>query len=43
VIYGIAEKRVVKLINLLGQEVPAGTTGVLFEVYEDGTLKKILR
>jgi hypothetical protein len=43
VIYGIAEKRVVKLINLLGQEVPAGTTGVLFEVYEDGTSKKIIR
>ena len=43
VIYGIAEKRVVKLINLLGQEVPAGTTGTLFEIYEDGTRKKIIR
>jgi hypothetical protein len=42
-IQGISEKRVVKYINLAGQEVPASTTGILFEIYEDGTSKKIIR
>jgi hypothetical protein len=40
---GLAVKRVVKYVNLLGQEVPASTTGILFEIYEDGSSKKIIR
>lgn len=40
---GMASKRVVKYVNLMGQEVPASSTGLLFEVYEDGTSKKIIR
>jgi hypothetical protein len=36
-------KRVVKVVNILGQEVGETATGVLFEVYEDGTSKKIIR
>jgi hypothetical protein len=42
-IYGVPTKRVVKYINMLGQEVPASATGTLFEIYEDGTRKKIIR
>jgi hypothetical protein len=37
------EKKIVKYVNLLGQEVDSEVKGVLFEVYEDGTMKKILR
>ena len=36
-------KKVVKIVNALGQEVDETTTGVLFEIYEDGTSKKIIR
>jgi hypothetical protein len=36
-------KKVIKVVNALGQEVDETTTGVLFEVYEDGTSKKIIR
>lgn len=43
VVYGVPVKQVIKYVNLLGQEVPASTTGVLFEIYEDGTSKKIIR
>jgi hypothetical protein len=39
----IKEKKVVKYVNLMGQEVPSTTTGVVIEVYEDGTSKKIIR
>jgi hypothetical protein len=39
----IKEKKITKYINLLGQEVGDEVKGVLFEVYEDGTMKKILR
>ncbi len=38
-----SEKVVVKVINLLGQDVDEFATGVLFEVYEDGTSSKIMR
>lgn len=37
------EKRVVKVVNLLGQEVNENESGILLEVYEDGTVKKIIR
>ena len=36
-------KKIVKIVNALGQEVDETTTGVLYEVYEDGTSKKIIR
>lgn len=36
-------KKVIKVVNALGQEVDETATGVLFEVYEDGTSKKIIR
>ena len=36
-------KKVIKYVNLLGQEVPQDTKGMLFEIYEDGTSKKIIK
>jgi hypothetical protein len=36
-------KKVIKVINLLGQPVSPEATGTLFEIYEDGTRKKIIR
>ena len=41
--YTLPSKKVIKLVNLLGQEVGLDATGVLFEIYEDGTSKKIIR
>ena len=37
------EKKVIKYVNLLGQEVNENERGMIFEVYEDGTTKKIIR
>lgn len=39
----VHEKRVVKLLNLVGQEIPSYTKGIVIEMYEDGTLKKVYR
>jgi hypothetical protein len=36
-------KKVVKYINMLGQEVSSETSGFIFEVYEDGTMGGIIR
>jgi len=36
-------KKIIKVVNALGQQVDETATGVLFEVYEDGTLNKIWR
>jgi len=36
-------KKVVKYINILGQEVSSETSGFIFEVYEDGTMGGIIR
>ena len=36
-------RRVIKIVNVLGQEVDETATGVLFEVYDDGTVRKIIR
>ncbi len=36
-------KKVVKYVNLMGQEVGFDYKGIVFEVYEDGTSRKILR
>ena len=36
-------KKVMKYINILGQEVSSETKGFIFEVYEDGTTKRIIR
>ena len=35
--------RIVRIINLMGQEVDANATGICIEVYEDGTMIKVLR
>jgi hypothetical protein len=35
--------RVVKLINTAGQQVNEDATGILFEIYNDGTVKKIFK
>jgi hypothetical protein len=35
--------KVVKIINLLGKEAMNDETGILIEIYEDGTIKKIIR
>lgn len=39
----IKEKKIIKYVNLMGQEISPETSGVVFEVYEDGTSKKIIR
>jgi hypothetical protein len=36
-------KKIVKWINMAGQEVGPEFRGILFEIYEDGTSKKIIR
>ena len=36
-------KKVVKYVNLFGQEVNPDWDGFIFEVYEDGSNKKIIR
>jgi hypothetical protein len=38
------DKKVVKYINLLGQEInPDETSGVVIEIYDDGTIRKMIR
>jgi hypothetical protein len=39
----VEEKTIIKYVNLLGQEVGSEYKGVVFEIYEDGTSKKIIR
>ncbi len=40
----ITEKKIVKYINLMGQEInPENTTGVVIEIYDDGTMRKMIR
>lgn len=39
----IKEKKIIKYINLLGQEVGDEAKGLIFEVYGDGTLKRVIR
>jgi hypothetical protein len=36
-------KKIVKVINLLGQEVDENETGFVIEIYEDGTLKRTIK
>jgi hypothetical protein len=38
-----SSKKIVKYINLAGQEVNETYKGVVFEVYEDGTMRKTIR
>jgi hypothetical protein len=35
--------KLIRIINALGQEVDETATGILFEIYEDGTIKQIRR
>jgi hypothetical protein len=37
------DKKIVKYVNLLGQEVGIDSKGIIIEVYEDGTMRKIIR
>jgi hypothetical protein len=40
----ITNKKILKYINLMGQEVnPESTNGILIEIYDDGTMRKIIR
>jgi hypothetical protein len=40
----ITDKKIVKYINLLGQEInPETTKGIIIEIYDDGTMKKMIR
>ena len=39
----ITEKKIVKYVNLLGQEVGIDSKGIIIEVYDDGTMRKIIR
>ena len=40
----ITEKKIVKYINLIGQEVnPEYVKGVVIEIYDDGTMRKMIR
>lgn len=36
-------KKIIKYVNLMGQEVDYSTKGMIFEVYEDGTMSKIIK
>lgn len=36
------EKKIIKYVNLMGQEVEKNTKGIVIEVYEDGTTSKII-
>jgi hypothetical protein len=36
-------KQVVRTINLLGQLVDENATGVIIEIYEDGSIRKTIR
>jgi hypothetical protein len=38
-----SSKKIIKYINLSGQEVNEDYKGLVFEVYEDGTMRKIIR
>jgi hypothetical protein len=40
----VTDKKIISHINLLGQKVnPIYTTGVIIEIYDDGTMRKIIR
>ena len=41
--YVTKSKKIIKYINLLGQEVQLETKGLIIEVYDDGTNKKIIK
>ena len=44
VIKTITDKKVVKYVNLLGQEVkPENAHGIIIEIYDDGTMRKMIR
>jgi len=38
-----SERKVVKILNSIGQEVQSFSSGIYFEVYDDGTLKKVYK
>jgi hypothetical protein len=38
-----SERKIVKILNSIGQEVQSFSSGLYFEVYDDGTLKKVYK
>jgi hypothetical protein len=42
-IYNTETKKIVKIINLMGQQVDETAIGICIEIYDDGTMRKILR
>jgi hypothetical protein len=36
-------KKIIKCVNILGQDINQYTKGILFEIYEDGTSRRIIR
>jgi hypothetical protein len=40
---GVASPKIVKMFNMLGQEVPLDTKGLIIVLYENGTTKRIYR
>ena len=36
----LLDKNIIRIINILGQEIQAFTNQVFFEIYEDGTVNK---
>lgn len=42
-LYYSMNKKVVKYINSLGQEVDPFSKGIIFEIYDDGSIRKIIR
>jgi hypothetical protein len=43
IMYFPSEKKIIKWVNMLGQEIDSSYKGIIFEVYEDGTTRKIIR
>lgn len=36
-------KKIIRVVNLLGQNISSEETGILIEIYEDGTMKRVYR
>jgi hypothetical protein len=43
IMYFPSEKKIIKIVNMLGQEIGPFYKGIAFEIYEDGSSKRIIR
>ena len=43
IMYFPSEKKIIKIVNILGQEIGPFYKGIAFEIYEDGSSKRIIR